>query len=57
MAIEVKEMVIKTSVDSSGNGGATGDQALCDDLKKIKNDILKESMENVIEYLKRQKEQ
>ena len=57
MAIEVKEMVIKTSVDSSGNGNATSDQALCDDLKKIKNDILKESMENVIEYLKRQKEQ
>lgn len=57
MAIEVKEMVIKTSVDSSGNGNSSGDQALCDDLKKIKNDILKESMENVIEYLKRQKEQ
>jgi hypothetical protein len=55
MAIEVKEMVIKTTVDSNSN--ASSEKALCDDLKKIKNDILKESMENVIEYLKRQKEQ
>jgi hypothetical protein len=55
MAIEIKEMVIKTSVDSSNNA-ASGEKALCDDLKKIRKEILKESMENVIEYLNRQKE-
>lgn len=54
MAIEIKEMLIKTSVDSSEK--AESQQTLCDDLKKIKNDILKESMENVIEYLERLKE-
>ena len=54
MAIEIKEMVIKTSVDSSEKG--RGEEKFYDDLKKIKNDILKESMENVIEYLERLKE-
>jgi len=54
MAIEIKEMVIKTSVDTSENGER--EQTLCDDLKKIKNDVLKEAMENVIEYLGRLKE-
>lgn len=55
MAIEIKEMVIKTTVDSADESPAN-DRALCDDLEKIKNDILKESMANVIEYLNRQKE-
>lgn len=54
MAIEIKEMVIKTSVDSSEK--ASDEKTLCDDLKKIKNDILKECMENVVEYINRQKE-
>ncbi|NOQ28148.1 MAG: hypothetical protein GQ564_22525 [Bacteroidales bacterium] len=54
MAIEIKEMVVKTSVDNSEK--SSGEKALCDDLKKIKDDILKESMENVVEYLDRQKE-
>lgn len=55
MAIEIKEMVIKTSVDSNDNE-ATDEKSLCEDLKKIRNDILKESLENVIEYLNKQKE-
>ena len=54
MAIEIKEMLIKTSVDS--NAKKTDEKALCNDLKKIKDDIIKECMENFIDHLKRLKE-
>ncbi len=54
MAIEVKEILIKTSVDSKSE--SNGDKALCEDIKQVKNEIVKECMENVIEYLNRMEE-
>lgn len=51
MTIQVKEMMIKTSVD--GKNAPRDEKALCDDLKKIKNEIVAECMENVLELLNR----
>lgn len=54
MTIEVKEMLIKTSVDSKN--ALRDEKTLCDDLKQIKAEIVKECMENVVEYLTRVEE-
>ncbi len=51
MTIEVKEMQIKTSVDSKN--AQSDEKALCDDLRKVKMEIVKECMEHVVEYLTR----
>lgn len=52
MAIEIKEMLIKTSVESAGH---RGDQTLGEDeLLKLKNDIVKECIEKFKEHLNRQ---
>lgn len=51
MTIEVKEMQIKTSVDSKN--AQSDEKASCDDLRKVKMEIVKECMEHVVEYLTR----
>lgn len=51
MTIEVKEMLIKTSVDSKNE--PKDEKPLCDELKKVKAEIVKECMETVVEFLTR----
>ena len=51
MAIEIKEMVIRTSVDSSGR---STDVLPFGNLSQLKKEIIKECTESLKEHLERQ---
>ncbi len=52
MPVEIKEMVINTSVESSGTPSADMEQNI--DLVRLKTEIIKECLDKMKDYLDRQ---
>ncbi len=56
MAIEIKQLQINTTVTNGTDKTIGDDQMVYEKLKKIKEDIVKESLAKAIEYFRRQKQ-